>query len=119
MPLLHGPVFPVTLRGMTTKAWKRSSVVEEKRLTDDRKSLIERYQIDAAEAQARAQRAAEEQALQAEEDAKRAAAEEGARRASDDAQRAAEERACRRSCASAQTRRAPCEPERGPLEREP
>src|SRR5207247_2478404 len=88
-PLRHG--LPCNTPGMPAKAWKRSSVVEEKRLTDDRKGLIERYQIDAAEAQARAQRAAEEQALQAEEDAKRAAAEEEARRAADDAQRAAEE----------------------------
>ena len=76
MPLLRGPVFPVTLRGMAVKAWKRSSVAAGNRLTDDRKSLIERYMIEEAEAQARAQRAAEEQARRAaEEQAKQASSE--------------------------------------------
>src|SRR5207245_4179059 len=64
------------------------SIREDKCLTEDRKSLIERYMIDAAEAQARAERASEEKARQAEEAARRAAAE---------AKRAAEEQAARRA----------------------
>jgi len=47
---------------MAAKAWKRSSVRWDYRITEDRKSLVERYMIDAEEAQAREQRAAEEQA---------------------------------------------------------
>jgi len=70
---------------MAVKAWKRSSVAAGNRLTDDRKSLIERYMIEEAEAQARAQRAAEEQARRAaEEQAKQAAAAEEARRAAEE-----------------------------------
>ncbi len=106
--LLRGAVFPVTLRGMAVKAWHRSSIREDKCLTEDRKSLIERYMIDAAEAQARAERAAEEKARQAEEEArravaeaKRAAEERAARRAVAEAKRAVEEEAARRAAAEA------------------
>src|SRR6266516_1958282 len=85
---------PCNTRRMTAKVWKRSSGRVDKNLTDDRKSLIERYMIDAEEAKARTQRAAEEQARPAAKEARRAAAEEeAARRAAAEAaaKRAAEE----------------------------
>src|SRR5205823_4177649 len=99
--LLRGPIFPVTLRYMATKTWKRSPAGEAKHLTDDRKSLIVRYMIDEAEAEARAQRAAEAARRAAEEEARRAAeaakraAEEEAKRSAVEAKRAAEEEARR------------------------
>ncbi len=131
MPLLHGLVFPVTLRGMAAKGWIRSSVREARRLTEDRRSLVERYMIDAAEAQARAQRAADEQAMRraevakgaAEEQAKRAAmeakraAEEQARRAAKEAKRAAEEQAKRAAMEAKQAARADKEAKRAAGER--
>jgi hypothetical protein len=63
---------------MAVKAWKRSPAPAPAaaRLTDDRKSLIERYMIDEAEAEARAHRAAEEQAKRAAEEEARRVAEE-------------------------------------------
>lgn len=92
LPPLHRAVIPVTLRGMAVKHWRRSSVGEEKRLTEDRRNLAERYMIDAEEAHARAERAAQEEAGRAaEEEARRAA--EAARRAGEEAKQAAEQQA--------------------------
>ena len=58
---------------MAVKVWNRASGRAAVRLTDARKSLIERYMIDAAEAQARAQAAAEEAERAASLEARRAA----------------------------------------------
>src|SRR2546430_2374266 len=79
---------------MAEKARIRSSIREDYRLTEDRRSLVERYMIDAAEAQARARRAADEQARRrAEEEAAARAAEEAKRAAEEQERRAAEEAA--------------------------
>ena len=90
---------------MPVNAWKWPSAREDRRLSEDRKSLIERYTIDNAEAEARAQRAAEEEAKRAAEAEARRAAEEAKRRAEEQARLAAKD-AKRKARADRQAERA-------------
>jgi hypothetical protein len=73
----------------------------EKRLSEERRSLVERYMIDAEEAQARAERAADEHARRAAEEEASRAAEEAKRAAEDQAMRAAAKKEARRAATEA------------------
>src|SRR4029079_15748578 len=107
LALAHSSPPLVTLRRMAAKVWRRSAAGVATRRTDDRKSLMERYMIDAAEAKARADRAAEEaeRRLAAEAEARELAEKEERRRAAEaEARRLAEEEE-RRLAAEAEARR--------------
>jgi hypothetical protein len=97
----HG--HPCKTPRMVVKHWRRSSV-GEKRLTEDRRNLAQRYMIDAEEARAQAERAAQEEAARRAEEEARRAAEEARRAAAEQARRAAAEEA--KQAAERQAKRA-------------